>query len=130
MNLDDDAECSLRVEDRVIQAFAEASQDRNPIHLDEGYAARTRFGRRIAHGMLSAALISSVIANQLPGPGTIYLSQTLAFRAPVFIGDTITARVVLKEALGRDRYRLETTVTRADGTLVVSGEAIVLAEGK
>jgi 3-hydroxybutyryl-CoA dehydratase len=130
MNLNDSAETSLLVNDGIIQAFAEASQDRNPLHLDQEFASHTRFGRRIAHGMLSAALISSVIANQLPGPGTIYLSQTLTFRAPVFVGNTITARVTLQESLGRNRYRLHTIVTRDDGTLVVEGEAIVLAEGK
>ena len=85
----DTASISKTITDGDIQKFADASGDHNPLHLDDEFAKATRFGRRIAHGMLSASLISAVIANQLPGQGSIYLGQTLKFVAPVFPGDTI-----------------------------------------
>ncbi len=89
----DSASISKTITDGDIQAFADVTGDHNPIHLDDEYAAKTRFGSRIAHGMLSAALISAVLANELPGAGSVYLSQTLKFVKPVFPGDTVTARV-------------------------------------
>src|SRR5690606_3961450 len=76
--------------------YAEVSGDHNPVHIDEAYAATTMFKTRIAHGMLSAGFISALLANRLPGPGTIYLSQSLAFKAPVRIGDEVTATVTIK----------------------------------
>ncbi len=81
------------ITDADIRTFAAISGDANPIHLDEDYAKTTRFGRRIAHGMLTASLISAVIGNDLPGVGSIYLSQTLTFKAAVYLDDTITATV-------------------------------------
>lgn len=124
----DAAEISRTVTDEDVRAFAEVTGDRNPVHLDEEYAAGTRFGRRIAHGMLGASLISAVLANELPGRGTVYLSQTLRFTAPVFLGDTVTARVVVK-AVREDKpiITLETVCTNQRGERVVEGEAIVLA---
>lgn len=111
-----------------IELFAEASGDTNPVHLDADYAAGTMFGRRIAHGMLTAGLVSAVLANDLPGPGTIYLSQTLQFKAPVIIDDTITALVeVIKYREDRRIATLRTTCTNQDGTLVLDGEAVVIA---
>src|SRR5918992_4164530 len=92
----DSAEISKTITDEDIRTFSELTGDRNPVHLDDEYAARTRFGRRIAHGMIAASLLSAVLANELPGHGTVYLSQTLRFNAPVFLGDTVTARVVVK----------------------------------
>ena len=111
-----------------IVAFAAVSLDDNPIHLDDAYAQTTRFGRRIAHGMIAASLVSAVIGTKLPGPGTVYLSQSLAFKAPVFLGDTVTATVTVK-AVRDDKpiVTLETVVTRDDGTVVLTGEAVVLA---
>ena len=93
----DSAEITKKITEADIEAFAEVTGDHNPIHLDETFAKTTRFGRRIAHGMLTASLISSVLANKLPGEGSVYLGQTLQFVAPVFPGDEITARVTVKE---------------------------------
>lgn len=110
-----------------ILAFAEASGDHNPVHLDEAYAQTTRFGKRIAHGMLVAGLISAVLGTQLPGPGTIYLGQELSFKAPVFIGDTITAAIEV--ATVRDSKpiaTLTTTCTNQNGEVVIEGKAVVI----
>src|SRR5215212_1002169 len=96
-NVGDSAEITKTIDDSDIQAFADVTGDHNPVHVDDAFAARTRFGRRIAHGMLSASLISAVLANKLPGEGSVYLGQTLQFVAPVFPGDEITARVTVKE---------------------------------
>jgi 3-hydroxybutyryl-CoA dehydratase len=127
----DAAEVSKTVTDDDVRAFAEVTGDRNPVHLDDEYAAGTRFGRRIAHGMLGASLISAVLANELPGRGTVYLSQTLRFTAPVFPGDTVTARVVVK-SVREDKpvVTLETVCTNQRGERVVEGEAVVLASGQ
>jgi len=117
-----------RVTDADVRDFARASGDDNPLHLDEDYAAETRFGRRIAHGMLTASLISAILGNDYPGEGTIYLNQKLQFRAPVFIDDVITAEVEL--IAFREDKRIATLATRCrnqDGRLVVDGEAVVLA---
>ena len=123
----DAAEMRKTIADEDVRAFAELTGDRNPVHLDEEYAARTRFGRRIAHGMLGASLISAVLANELPGRGTVYLSQTLKFTAPVFLGDTVTARVVVKHVReDKPVVTLETFCTNQRGERVVEGEAVVL----
>ncbi len=106
--------------------FAEATGDANPLHLDEAYARSTPFGGRIAHGLLTAGLISAVLASRLPGPGTIYVSQTLEFRAPVRPGDTVTAEVEVLELPSPRRVRLATRCRLADGTLVLTGEAVVV----
>ncbi len=111
-----------------IDLFAQASGDFNPLHMDEAYAATTSFGRRVAHGMLTAGLISAVLANDLPGPGSIFLSQTLQFKAPVFIGDTITATVeVLIYRPSRRIATLRTRCVNQAGTVVLEGEAMVIA---
>lgn len=116
------------ITDADVQAFAQASGDTNPIHLDDEYAAATQFGRRIAHGMLTASVISAILGNDLPGQGTIYLGQDLKFKAPVFIGDTITATVeVIKYREDRRIATFRTTCTSQDGTLVLEGEAVVIA---
>ena len=111
--------------DDDVRAFAQTTGDANPIHVDEDYAAETRFGRRIVHGMLTASLISATIANDLPGVGSIYVSQTLQFKAPVFIGETITATVEVT-AVQRRFVTLATRCAKQDGTLVIDGEAVVL----
>ena len=123
----DTASLSKTIGDEDIRAFAEASGDHNPLHLDEEFAKQTRFGRRIAHGMLSASLISAVIANELPGEGSIYLSQTLQFVAPVFLDDTVTARVTVA-SIREDKpiLKLETVCTNQRNEVVIKGEATVL----
>jgi len=120
---------SLRkvVTDRDIEMFAEVSTDRNPVHLDEAYAQDTIFGGRIAHGMLTAGLISAVIGEQLPGHGTVYLGQSLTFLAPVRPGDMVLAEVeVLSIEYGKRRVQLATRCI-VDGKKVLVGEATVLA---
>ncbi len=120
------AERSHTVSEATIAAFAEVSGDHNPVHLDADFAAQTPFKERIAHGMLSAAYISAVLGNDLPGPGAIYLSQTLNFRRPVKIGDVVTARVTVA-AIDAEKARVTlTTVCEVAGKAVVQGEAVIL----
>lgn len=108
--------------------FAQASGDTNPVHVDDDYAATTRFGRRIAHGMLTGSIISAILGNDLPGHGTVYLGQDFKFKAPVFIEDTITATVELVKFREDKRIAtFHTTCTNQDGVLVLDGEAVVLA---
>lgn len=114
------------VTDADIVKFAEATGDANPLHLDDAYARTTPFGGRIAHGLLTAGMVSAVLATRLPGPGTVYVSQTLEFRAPVRPGDTVTAEVEVLEVPSPRRARLATRCRLADGTLVLEGEAVVL----
>ncbi|MDF3867412.1 MULTISPECIES: MaoC family dehydratase [Pseudomonas] len=115
------------VTERDIQLFAEVSGDRNPVHLDADYAATTQFKERIAHGMLTGALISAAIATTLPGPGTIYLGQNLSFTRPVKLGDELTVELEVLEKLPKNRVRISTTVLNQDGKAVVKGEAEVMA---
>jgi 3-hydroxybutyryl-CoA dehydratase len=108
-----------------VVGFAEATGDRNPIHLSEHFAARTPFGTRIAHGLYTASLISAVLGTRLPGPGAVYISQTLNFRAPVKIGDTVVVEVEVVELVpDRRRARLKTTCS-VGGELVLDGEALI-----
>jgi 3-hydroxybutyryl-CoA dehydratase len=123
------AQLSTTITDRDIQAFAELTGDHNPVHLDDAFASRTRFKRRIAHGMLVASQLSKVIANDLPGQGSVYLSQTLKFVAPVYPGDTVTARVtVISVREDKPIITLETVCVNQDGQKVITGEAIVLVQ--
>lgn len=123
----DTASITKTITDEDIRKFADASGDHNPLHLDEEFAKNTRFGRRIAHGMLSASLISAVIARELPGEGSIYLGQTLQFIAPVFPDDTVTARVtVVSQREDKPIMKLATVCTNQHGEVVVKGEAAVL----
>ncbi len=119
-----------QVTDRDIELFAEISTDRNPVHLDDDYAQDTIFEGRIAHGMLTAGLVSAVIGEQLPGHGTVYLGQTLKFMAPVRPGDTVRAEVVV-ETIDHAKRRV-TLATRClvGDTLVLKGEAVVLAPSR
>jgi 3-hydroxybutyryl-CoA dehydratase len=117
------------VDDARIRAFAEVSGDHNPMHLDAAFGGRTRFGGPIAHGMLSASFISAVIGTLLPGPGAIYLSQSLRFTAPVRAGDVITTRVEVVELYPeRRRVRLATTCANQQGQVVVTGEALLVVD--
>ncbi|MCU0626258.1 MAG: MaoC family dehydratase [Gemmatimonadaceae bacterium] len=121
------AEFTKTVTEADVIAFAGLSGDFNPVHVDAVAASRSRFGERIAHGLLSASFISTVIAMKLPGPGTIYLGQTLRFTRPVKLGDTITARAEVREIVAaKRRVILATTCTNQHGELVVDGEATVL----
>ena len=107
--------------------FARISTDNNPVHLDEEYAQSTPFKSRIAHGMFSAALISAVLGTKLPGYGTIYLSQDLKFRAPVYLGDELTAYAEVVEKIdAKKRLRLKTWVENQKGNVVTEGEATVM----
>jgi 3-hydroxybutyryl-CoA dehydratase len=116
------ASIAKTVTEADIILFAGISTDVNPAHLDEEYCKGTIFGGRIAHGMLSAGFISAVLANHLPGPGTIYLSQTLKFKAPVRPGDTVRATVTVKEVnVAKNRVTLDTVCTVA-GKVVIEGE--------
>jgi acyl dehydratase len=127
LKVGDAATLSKTIRDEDVRAFAELTGDHNPVHLDDEYAAGTRFGRRVAHGMLAASLISAALANELPGRGTVYLSQQLQFTAPVFPGDTVTARVaVTKVREDKPVVTLETVCTNQRGETVIRGEAVVL----
>eukprot|EP00003_Mantamonas_plastica_P007115 TRINITY_DN15932_c0_g1_i1.p3 TRINITY_DN15932_c0_g1~~TRINITY_DN15932_c0_g1_i1.p3 ORF type:complete len:146 (-),score=24.82 TRINITY_DN15932_c0_g1_i1:609-1046(-) len=113
-----------------IVMFAGLSGDTNPVHLNQDYAETTMFEGRIAHGMLSAGFISTVLGTRLPGPGTIYLSQNLQFKAPVRIGDTVTAKVVVRELTPvKKRAILETNCYVGD-RCVISGEAMVMVPSR
>lgn len=116
---------NVLITDDAIRQFVALSGDRNPIHLDEDFAAKIMFGRRIAPGLMVASYISALIANELPGPGTIYLEQCLRFEAPVYLGDTVTISVRVIEEPRQGRLRLETTCTNQAGLRVISGEALV-----
>jgi len=124
------ASYSKTVEERDIQLFAAMSGDHNPVHLDAEYAAGTMFKERIAHGMFSGALISAAVACELPGPGTIYLGQTMRFTLPVKLGDTLTVRLEILEKLPKFRVRVATRVFNQNDELVVDGEAEILAPRK
>jgi 3-hydroxybutyryl-CoA dehydratase len=108
-----------------VVGFAEISGDRNPIHLSEHFAAKTPFGGRIAHGLYTASLISAVIGTRLPGPGAIYISQTLRFLAPVRIGDTVTASVEIVELIEKGRRAKLRCNCAVGETIVLEGEAEV-----
>ena len=123
-------EFTKTVTEADVVLFAGVTGDFNPAHVDQAWAEKSRFGGRIAHGMLSASFISTVLAMRMPGPGTIYLSQSLRFTAPVMIGETVTARVQIAEVMPKRRLRLTTTVAKQDGTTVVEGEAVVLAPAR
>jgi len=124
------AEMAKTVTEADIALFAGVTGDFNPVHVDAVAAAQSRFGERIAHGMLSAGFISAVIAMRLPGPGSIYLSQTLRFTKPVRIGDTVTTRVEVVEVVApKRRLRLATVCRNQNGETVVEGEAVVLVDG-
>jgi 3-hydroxybutyryl-CoA dehydratase len=115
------------VTDELIRAFAEVSGDYNPIHLDEEFAKTTRFGKRIAHGMLSGAFISSILGNEFKGETVIYLSQTMKFTAPVFIGDTVTTTATVTHI--RDDKGIvtcETVCTNQNGEILVTGESKIM----
>ena len=130
LSLGQSAEISHTVTDADICAFAAVSGDNNPVHLDEAYAAATPFKTRIAHGMLSAGYISAVLGTRLPGPGAIYISQTMNFKRPVRIGDEVITRATVS-AIDSEKARVTlATVCEVAGKAVVEGEAVVMVPRK
>jgi len=122
----DKAEITRTISESDVYLFAGITGDTNPAHLNEEYAKTTKFGKRIAHGILVCGLISNVLGNQLPGNGTIYMSQTVKFLSPIYFGDTITARAeVIEKRDEKKRVVLKTTCVNQEGNLVVEGEAVV-----
>jgi 3-hydroxybutyryl-CoA dehydratase len=131
LHVGDAAELAKTVTESDIALFAGVTGDFNPVHVDAVAAGKSVFGGRIAHGILSAGFISAVLAMRLPGPGSIYLSQTLRFTKPVRIGDTVTARVEVIEVIApKRRVRLATTCRNQNGEVVVEGEALVMLEDR
>jgi 3-hydroxybutyryl-CoA dehydratase len=129
LNIGDTASITRTITDEDIRAFANLSGDHNPVHLDDAYAQTTRFLGRIAHGMWGASLISAVLGTRLPGPGSIYLSQTLKFLGPVYIGETLTARVTVQKVKGeKPIVTLDSVCENQRGEVVIRGEAVVLVE--
>ncbi|GAA0691275.1 MULTISPECIES: MaoC family dehydratase [Clostridium] len=127
INLGDKASYSRTVTEADVVLFGGVSGDLNPAHFNEEYCKDTMFKGRIAHGMLSSSYISTVLGMQLPGPGTIYLSQELKFTAPVKFGDTVTATIeVIEKIEEKNRIVLDTICTNQDGKVVVKGKAVVM----
>jgi 3-hydroxybutyryl-CoA dehydratase len=126
LNIGDSASFEKTITETDIYGFAGITGDFNPAHVNQHYAEGTKFGTRIAHGMLSGSLFSTVFGTKLPGEGSIYLSQTLSFSAPVHIGDTVKATVTVKEKLEKGRVKFDTVAATQDGTVVVQGEALLL----
>ena len=121
------AEDVRNVREADIVAFADVSGDRNPLHLDEAYAAKTPFRGRIAHGMLAGAYVSALIGDRLPGPGAIYVSQTLQFKRPIRIGDEVTVRATIAAIDERQAHVTIATTCLVKGKVAVEGEAVVYA---
>jgi len=130
ISLGQEASLSNTVSEADIVAFADVSGDRNPVHLDADYAATTMLKERIAHGMLSAAYISAVFGMKLPGPGAIYISQTLKFKAPVKIGDTVVTTVKVAELVPEKRRARFECVCAVNGKPVVEGEAVLMVPAR
>lgn len=127
LKIGDQFSTSKQITDAVVRAFADLSGDYNPIHIDEEFAKTTQFGRRIAHGMISGALISAVLGYEFKERRVVYLSQTMKFVAPVFIDDTVTATATVKN-IREDKpiVTLETVCTNQNGKTTLKGEAVVM----
>jgi len=113
------------VDDKLVRGFADVTGDHNPIHVDDDFAKKTKFGQRIAHGGILFGIISKVLAMEMPGPGTVYLSQVINFRAPVFINDTVTLEATITELLPKNGAKISTVIKKQTGEVVVDGEATV-----
>ncbi|MGB0670432.1 MAG: MaoC family dehydratase [Rhodospirillales bacterium] len=118
------------ITDADIAAFAGVSGDTNPVHLRDDYAATTMFKKRIAHGVLGASLISAVIGTKIPGPGCIYVSQTLKFKAPVFVGDTVVATATITKMIPEKKFIEMETIASVNGKPVIVGEATIMVPSK
>ncbi len=123
---------SLRktISDEDVQQFAAVTGDNNPIHVDEAFAKKSSFGKRIVHGMFNAGLISAVLGTKLPGPGATFVGQTLKFRNPVFIGDTVETVVTVESINPRHGFVKLTTTCSVDGKVVATGEATTVVDKK
>lgn len=130
IRIGDSAEYAKTITEADILMFAAVSGDDNPVHINQEYAEQTMFGGRIAHGMLSASLISCVLGTRLPGPGTIYLSQSTRFKAPVKIGETVTARATVTELDPAKRRVKLLTECFVSGKPILEGESLVIAPAK
>ncbi len=130
LSIDQSVEYRKTVTESDVQAFAEVTGDTNPVHLDANYAASTSFGQPIAHGMLTAGFISAAIGTKLPGPGCIYLEQSLKFRSPVYIGQEVITTVTVTDLNERRRRATLKTICECDGKVVVSGEATIMLPAK
>jgi 3-hydroxybutyryl-CoA dehydratase len=128
ISIGETASLAKTITEADICLFAGVTGDFNPLHMDKEFAKKTRFGERIAHGILSAGLISAVLGTKLPGPGSIYLSQSLNFHGPVRIGDTVTATVQVTAYGEKGIVTMATTCCNQDGVVVLSGEAVLLLE--
>ncbi|MDR3762956.1 MAG: MaoC family dehydratase [Acidobacteriota bacterium] len=117
------------IDDKLVRAFAELSGDRNPIHVDDEVAKKSRFGQRIAHGAILFGIVSKVLGMDMPGVGTVYLSQVCNFKLPVLIGDTVTLKAEIVEILPKSIARISTIVTKQTGEVVMDGEAQVKLPG-
>jgi len=127
IKIGDTASATKVFSNEEVRIFAEISGDKNPIHIDELFAAKTRFGKRLVHGILTSGMISALLGMTLPGPGSVYIKQTLNFRAPVFIGDAITATVtVVKVREDKPIITMETLCQNQDGVITIDGEAVLL----
>lgn len=127
MKIGDSAAFSKTITDTDVYLFAGITGDFNPVHVNQVEAEKSAFGKRVAHGLLSASLISGVLGTMLPGPGCIYMGQELRFVKPVFIGDTITATATVAEIISeKNRVKLETICTNQDGEIVVKGMATIM----
>ena len=114
---------SKTVTARDVELYAEITDDRNPLHFDADFAARTRFGRLVAQGGITSGMLNALVAMDLPGPGTVFMSQTLRYLAPTYLGDTLTAEVeVLAVKPDKPVCQLKATITNQDGTVVLEGE--------
>lgn len=131
LEIGDQGRFSKTISERDITLFGESSGDVNPVHFDEAYAAKTIFKRRIAHGLWSASLISTCIGTVMPGPGSIYLGQTLEFKLPARLGDTLTAEVTIEQKIDAKKLLImNCLVTNQNNEVVVSGEAKVIPPRK
>jgi 3-hydroxybutyryl-CoA dehydratase len=113
------------IDDKLVRGFADVTGDHNPIHVDDAFAKKSKFGQRIAHGAILFGIISRVLAEDVPGPGTVYLSQLINFRFPVFINDTVTLEVTITELLPKNGAKLSTVIKKQTGEVVADGEATV-----
>ncbi len=121
----DSYEKEIIVTDQMVRLFAEATGDKNPLHLDDAVAAKTKFGRRLVHGMLVAGLISKIFGMDWPGPGTIYISQSIQFLKPAFVGDAMILRLSVKEMPTPKRAVILTECYNMDNELLATGEGAV-----
>jgi len=113
------------VDDKLVRGFADVTGDHNPIHVDDEFAKKTKFGQRIAHGGILFGIISRCLAMEMPGPGTVYLSQLVNFRFPVFINDTVTLELTITELLPKNGAKISTVIKKQTGQMVMDGEATV-----